>query len=128
MPGETNSKQIEDFTLKIIGARPDRSDRLDCWTAAVQANFQTNPLFVRNRKQVINHLKPGLSRIPVHTSHVGKEIKGADGILFQKSAGYADVVAVDMNGHLIAVELYTRDGLRIPAHKARHRRMVLQFL
>ena len=128
MPGETNPEQIENFALKIIGAGPDRSERLDHRAAAIQTNFQPNPLFVADRKQVIDDFKPGLRRIPVHARDIGKKIEGAGGIILHDDARLADVVAIDRDCHLVAIKLHAGHGLGVPTDQSGDGGMVLQLL
>src|SRR5712671_496229 len=77
MPRKPYSKQVKDLALKVIGARPNRRNRLDSRTGTIKANLQPDALFLGNRKQMIDDLKPGLGRIPVHTGNVGKEVESA---------------------------------------------------
>src|SRR5580700_6466330 len=59
MPGKANPEQIEDFALKIIRARPNRSQRLNRRTRAVEPHFDPYPLLLGNRKQVVDNFNRG---------------------------------------------------------------------
>src|SRR5260370_3824556 len=53
-------------------------------------------LFLGNGKQVIDDLKPGLGRIPVHAGNVRKEVESALSIVPQQRASFlSDVTCVD---------------------------------
>src|SRR5258708_18450422 len=105
MPRESHSKEVENFALKVIRPRPDRRNRFDSRAGTIQANLQPDALLFGNRKQVIDDFKPGLSRIPVHARTDGKEVESALRIVPQQRASLADVLPVDVDRHLVAIEL-----------------------
>src|SRR5712671_6359277 len=90
MPRKSNPKQIENLALKIIRSRPERRQGLDRRTGAIEPNLQSHPLLLRNGQQMINQLKPGFGRIPIHACDIGKKIERALRVIAQKCARLAD--------------------------------------
>src|SRR2546430_8552190 len=114
MSGEADSEKVENFALKEIGAGPDRSHRFDHRVGAPQANFQANALFLRNRQQMINDFEAGLGRSPVDAGNVGEEVESAFAIVAQNNARFAKVGAVEIDRHLVTVELDSLDCSGVP--------------
>src|SRR5437588_12519892 len=114
MSGKANSEEVENFALKEIGAGPDRGDRFDYRVAAPQANFQADALFLRNREQMIDHFEARLGRSPVDAGNVGEEVESAFAMVAQNNARLPEVAAVDVDRHLVAVELDSLDGSGVP--------------
>ena len=124
---ETNSEQIKNFTFEIVGSRPDRRQRIERRIFSAKPHLNPNPLFVRDRKQVVDHLKTRFRRMPVHASDVGKVIKRASGIFFQQCGSLADHFARYVDRHLVAIKFNAFDCLRVPAQQTRYCGMTFEL-
>src|SRR3954447_11757235 len=127
MTRESHSKQIEHLALKVIRARPNRSQGLDYRAGTVQANLQADALLIRNRKKMVDDLKAWFRRIPVHAGDVRQEVKRTGWVFFQQNARFADIAPIDINRHLVAIKLHPLHGVALPAKQPRYRRMILQL-
>src|ERR1022692_1199420 len=103
MSRKANAEQIKDLALKVVGARPHRGQRLHRRTRALQPNFKTHPLLLRDRKQVVDHFKSRLRRVPIDAGHVRKEVERAFSVVTQQGTGLANVRAINVDCHLLAV-------------------------
>jgi hypothetical protein len=77
---------------------------------------------------MIDDLKSRLRRIPIYAGDIRQEVERAGGIFFQQRTRLADAAPLEVNRHLVAIELDALDGSRIPAEQASDRRMILQLL
>src|SRR5919198_2578803 len=116
---EADTEEIENFTLEVMGARPDGGNGVDCRTVTAKSNFQTDALFLRDGKQVIHNFKSRFGGAPVHAGHVRKIVKGTFRIVPQKGTGFPDSGTIDVDRHFLAVEAHFFDGGTIPGRETR---------
>src|SRR5258706_16113484 len=90
MSRETNSEQVEDLALKVVGCGPYRSDRFNDRTLIVEPCFETYALFFRNRQEMVDNFETRLRWKPIHCCDIAKIVKGARGIIAQDRASLAD--------------------------------------
>ncbi len=71
---EANAKEVEDFALVVVGARPDRGNGLDRRIGTGDEGSQADALLIRVRKNVVAQLEARLRREPVDRRHVFEEV------------------------------------------------------
>src|SRR6266567_3113400 len=74
MPGKPNPKEIINFPLQPIGARPHRHQRIDNRVIAAEPHPQSHFFTPRDGNQVIVQFESWLSRITVHAGGIGKKV------------------------------------------------------
>src|SRR5258708_9175648 len=89
--GKSYAEEIEDLALKIVRARPQRRERFNRRTRAVEPHLQPHSLLLGNREQMVNQFKPRLRRIPIDASDIRKKLECAFRVVPQQSAGLANV-------------------------------------
>src|ERR1700733_9765363 len=99
---EVNAEQIEDLALVKVRGGPDRGNALNGCLVAIKADDQTQPLFQRHRKDVVDDLEARLGGIPVDGGNVFEEVVAGLPHSFTRRD---DVLAGDGDGQLGAVDL-----------------------
>src|ERR1700693_2034288 len=101
MAAEAYSEQIPNFALIEVGRWPFGSDAFHFRLEGIDQDAEAEALLEAVGKDVIGHLEAWFAGIPVHAGDVDQEVIARG---FEGAAHRAEVVAVDPEGQLTAIE------------------------